>query len=101
MFPSFTYTLGALLFAAAAVQAVPAPGLKARQAITALSSAQISAFKPYTFYASTGYCTASQTLAWDCGSDCEANPSFKPVASGGDGDGTPFCRWNVPNHYRQ
>ena len=61
--------------------------------ITALSPAQITAFRPYTHYASTGYCSPASTLAWDCGANCEANPTFEPVASGGDGDLTQFCMW--------
>ncbi|KAK7012337.1 lipase [Favolaschia claudopus] len=56
-----------------------APSLFARQAITTLSPAQISAFKPYTFYAAAAYCFPDSTLAWNCGS---ANPAFQPIASG-------------------
>jgi len=67
-----------------------APSLLVRQSINALSSSQISAFKPYTYYAAAGYCNAAATLAWDCGANCEANPGFQPVASGGDGDATQF-----------
>ena len=59
--------------------------------IVALSTAQVTAFRPYTHYASTGYCSPASTLAWDCGHNCMANPSFEPVASGGDGDLTQFC----------
>jgi len=80
----------ALLCAALTASAKPAPGLRARQSITALSTAQIDAFTPYTWYASTGYCAPAATLAWDCGSDCEANANFEPVASGGDGDETQY-----------
>lgn len=69
------------------------PSLQARQDITPLSSSQIAAFKPYTYYASTGYCLASQTIAWDCGADCEANAGFKPITSGGDGNDTPYCMY--------
>ncbi|KAL6302901.1 lipase [Sparassis latifolia] len=76
----------ALLAAVTAVQAVPASSLKARQSITTLSPSQIDSYTPFTRYASAGYCTAAQTLAWDCGTNCEANPSFEPVASGGTGD---------------
>lgn len=85
----FSFTLGALLAAASAVQA--APGLRARQAITALGTSQISAFQPYTYYASAGYCAASETVTWSCGANCEANPTFEPVASGGNGDSTQYC----------
>lgn len=83
----------ALLASLTLVQAVPAPDLElqARQSITALTSSQIAAFTSYTWYASAGYCSASETLSWSCGTNCEANPDFEPVASGGDGDGTQYC----------
>ncbi|PIL27931.1 hypothetical protein GSI_09966 [Ganoderma sinense ZZ0214-1] len=61
--------------------------------ITALSRAQIAALRPYAHYASTGYCSPASTLAWDCGHNCQANPGFVPMASGGDGDLTQF--WYV------
>jgi len=74
----------------AAATAIPTSNLVARQSITALSTTQIEAFKPYTFYASAGYCNPSTTITWTCGANCQANPSFEPVASGGDGDETQF-----------
>ncbi|KAG2093158.1 Alpha/Beta hydrolase protein [Suillus discolor] len=77
------FIVAAILFATA-VQAFPS--LSARQSITALATSQIDQFTPYTYYASAGYCTNMQTLAWDCGTNCDANPGFKPVASGGNGD---------------
>ncbi|KIP07433.1 hypothetical protein PHLGIDRAFT_105650 [Phlebiopsis gigantea 11061_1 CR5-6] len=64
-----------------------------RQSISVLSQSQISVFKPYTSYASTAYCNAASTLTWSCGTNCLANPTFKPVASGGDGDDVQF--WYV------
>lgn len=70
---------------------IRAPELLSRQSITALTAAQISAFRPYTHYASTGYCQPAATLAWNCGANCQANPRFVPIASGGDGDRTQFC----------
>jgi len=74
--------------------AIAAPALNARQAITSLSSPQITAFTPYSFYAAAGYCSPASTLAWNCGTNCAgANPGFHPVASGGDGDATQF--WYV------
>ena len=73
---------------------LPAPARRA--SITALSTSQIDAFTPYTWYASTGYCSPASTLAWNCGANCEANPSFEPVASGGDGDETQFCECCSP-----
>lgn len=64
-----------------------------RASITDLSTTQISSFKPYTFYASTAYCNAAETLAWNCGAKCEANPTFVPTASGGDGVIEQFCEY--------
>ncbi|KAK0202422.1 alpha/beta-hydrolase [Desarmillaria ectypa] len=66
--------------------------LERRQSVSALTSAQVSAFKPYSFYASAGYCQPSTTLTWTC-VPCKANPSFKPLASGGDGTDVQF--WYV------
>ena len=37
------------------------------QGITPLSSEQIPAFKPYTYFASAGYCNPSATSNWTCG----------------------------------
>lgn len=71
--------------------AFAAPALETRASITALSTSQISTFKPFTHYASTAYCQPSTTLTWTCGANCQANPTFEPIASGGDGDGTQFC----------
>ncbi|KJA19614.1 hypothetical protein HYPSUDRAFT_204495 [Hypholoma sublateritium FD-334 SS-4] len=56
-----------------------------RDTITALSTTQITSFDPFTHYASTGYCDPALTRNWTCGANCDANPTFKPVASGGDG----------------
>ncbi|PSS17146.1 hypothetical protein PHLCEN_2v3217 [Hermanssonia centrifuga] len=82
----------AIILALQVVYAVPAPVLQTRQAITGLSTSQISAFKPYNYYASAGYCQPAATLAWNCGANCQANPTFEPVASGGDGSSTQFCK---------
>ncbi|RPD59102.1 lipase [Lentinus tigrinus ALCF2SS1-7] len=79
--------------AAAIPASIPASELAERQAITALTTSQITAFRPYTHYASTAYCQPAATLAWNCGANCEANPQFVPIASGGDGDSTQF--WYV------
>ncbi|KAF5379506.1 hypothetical protein D9615_006489 [Tricholomella constricta] len=70
-----------------------APSLVGRQSISTLTAAQVSAFKPYTRYASTAYCNPANTKAWNCGTNCNANPTFRPVASGGDGDTTQY--WYV------
>jgi len=83
----------ALVLLTAASAAWAAPALESRQSITALSTSQISSFTPFTFYASAAYCQPANTLAWNCGANCQANPSFHPIASGGDGDETQF--WYV------
>ncbi|PPQ76610.1 LOW QUALITY PROTEIN: hypothetical protein CVT26_012749 [Gymnopilus dilepis] len=76
------------------VLAAPADGeLLRRQSITALTTAQISAFKPFSFFASSAYCNPSTTIKWTCGANCNANPDFIPVASGGDGSSVQF--WYV------
>jgi hypothetical protein len=87
-----------------------------RQAdLPALTPSQISAFRPFTFYASAAYCRPAQLSSWTCGSEslppqlclirvfellnltiaenCKANPTFQPVAAGGDGNDVQF--WYV------
>ncbi|KAI6126017.1 Alpha/Beta hydrolase protein, partial [Pisolithus croceorrhizus] len=65
-----------------------------RQSITGLTTSQIDSYTPYTYYASAAYCTAAQTLAWNCGSiQRGANSDFLPVASGGNGDSVQY--WYV------
>ncbi|KAF8510192.1 alpha/beta-hydrolase [Hysterangium stoloniferum] len=59
-------------------------------AVTAVSTAQINSFSPFTHFASTAYCQPSTTINWSCGANCNANPGFIPVASGGDGSETQF-----------
>ncbi|KIJ93133.1 hypothetical protein K443DRAFT_646862 [Laccaria amethystina LaAM-08-1] len=81
------------LLCASVVDAAPPPELVKRQAITPLTAAQISTFKPFTFFASTAYCNPSNMLAWNCGATCNANADFMPVASGGDGSDVQF--WYV------
>ncbi|KAF8887329.1 lipase class 3 family protein [Infundibulicybe gibba] len=61
--------------------------------IAPLVAPQISAYKPFTYFASTAYCAPSTTLSWNCGANCDANAGFAPVASGGDGASTQF--WYV------
>jgi len=91
---AFSFTLFSSLFLSTLnVQAAPLQTLRARQSFSALSTTAISAFRPFTHYASTAYCQASDTLTWSCGANCDANPTFQPVASGGDGDDVQF--WYV------
>ncbi|KAF9224206.1 alpha/beta-hydrolase [Gyrodon lividus] len=58
--------------------------LVTRRSTTALTRSQIDSYTPYTYYASAAFCTPAQTLAWNCGTNCAGNPTFEPVASGGD-----------------
>ncbi|KAJ3512952.1 hypothetical protein NLJ89_g3222 [Agrocybe chaxingu] len=77
-----------------AVQRVSSKPLRRVDAnITTLSTSEIASFKPFSFYADTAYCEPSQTLSWTCGQSCDANPTFKPIASGGDGMDVQF--WYV------
>ncbi|TDL25795.1 lipase class 3 family protein [Rickenella mellea] len=73
-----------------------------RASVTPLSGAQISAFKPFTFFASAAYCQPSATLAWNCGANCQANADFQPVASRGNGVTVQFFStpWSLPNKER-
>ncbi|KAJ8518455.1 hypothetical protein ONZ45_g4465 [Pleurotus djamor] len=74
----------ALLAVAAVYLSLPA------SATSTLSTTDIAALRPYTYYASTGYCRPPDTLSWRCGPNCKANPQFKPVASGGNGNDAQF-----------
>ena len=38
-----------------------------RQAITQLSSSQISSYTPFSYFASAAYCKPSTTINWNCG----------------------------------
>ncbi|KAF8174959.1 lipase class 3 family protein [Pholiota molesta] len=86
--------LSAVLCALTVVNAAPAlVEVSKRQSITALTTAQISVFRPFTHFASTAYCQPSTTINWSCGANCAANSDFIPTASGGDGSDTQF--WYV------
>lgn len=37
--------------------------------ITVLSTTEVSAFKPYTYFAKAAYCEPADTLAWTCGGE--------------------------------
>lgn len=52
---------------AGAALVLAAPPLVPRQSVTTLTAAQVAAFKPYTWYASTAGCKPANTLAWNCG----------------------------------
>ncbi|KAK0214948.1 alpha/beta-hydrolase [Armillaria fumosa] len=94
MVPSLTcWATLALVTSLVSASPLQSSVLERRQSVMTLTSAQVSAFKPYTFYASASYCQPSTTLTWTCGAPCQANPGFKPVASRGDGDDVQF--WYV------
>lgn len=99
-----------LLFLATATVGQAFPLLAVRQGITALSISQIDFYNPYTWFASAAYCTPSTTSKWSCGcrfsnilifvesgvnpyliADCQANPGFAPIASGGDSTIIQYC----------
>jgi hypothetical protein len=92
--------------------ALAAPLLPRQAQLQALSQGDISAFKPFTFYASASYCEPDKLLTWTCGGkdlvvfrsstvtnyndmaeNCLQNPNFQPVAAGGDGGDVQF--WYV------
>ncbi|KAF7770882.1 hypothetical protein Agabi119p4_6856 [Agaricus bisporus var. burnettii] len=81
-----------LLGASTAVIAAPA-SLVQRQSFSTLAAADIARFKPFTFFASSAYCSPKLTKTWTCGANCDANPNFQPTASGGDGIDVQF--WYV------
>ena len=94
MAPTSSLTLLAALAAlSSSIHAAPAssPLLPRQNAITPLTPAEVAAFKPYTWYAATVACQLSDIMDWNCGEKCDANPTFKPIATGGDGDLTQFC----------
>ncbi|KAF7337057.1 Lipase class 3 family protein [Mycena venus] len=50
-----------------------------------MTSEQIAVYHPYVWYASATWCQPNTTLTWTCGENCNENPTFRPLASGGDG----------------
>ncbi|THH12073.1 hypothetical protein EW145_g245 [Phellinidium pouzarii] len=59
-----------------------------RQSITTLSTTQISAFKPFTFFASAAYCDPSTTINWSCGRYVGFDPSLNTVIAAHQGTNT-------------
>jgi len=57
----------ASLFALASIGLVYASPIKRQATVTALSTAQISGFAPFTHFASAAYCDSSKTINWTCG----------------------------------
>ena len=70
----FALFLGVLTLA---LQGHANPLRRQTASITALSDSQISAFEPFSFYASTAYCQPSTILNWSCGRSISLfSPSF-------------------------
>jgi hypothetical protein len=63
--------------------------------ISVLSADQVNAFTPYTQFARAAYCNPSKTANWNCGEACQAIGAFVPYVTGGDGDATQFCEWEM------
>ncbi|CCO29911.1 hypothetical protein BN14_03934 [Rhizoctonia solani AG-1 IB] len=91
MFGSISASLCALILLPLATYA--APTSVPRAGVTVLTAAQAAAYKPYTLLTRAGYCPASKTATWSCGTPCTALSGFVPFASGGDGVTTPY--WYV------
>ena len=87
---SFLAILATLAALSTSIRAVPTI-LPRQNAVAPLPAAEVATFKPYTWFAAAANCNASITRDWSCGEKCDANPDFKPVASGGDGVITQFC----------
>ena len=85
---------GILCHTATALPALSWPfASKRSSSITSLTTSQVSAYTPYSYYAAAGYCDPSSTFTWTCGTNCKANPSFIPVSTGGDGSLTQYCEF--------
>ena len=99
---SWLALLVALVSVSTRTHAIPASSalLPRQGGITPLTPAQIAEFKPYTWYAATTACNISDIIRWTCGEKCNANPTFKPVAVGGDGNQTQFCKSLVTCGFR-
>ncbi|KAF8634616.1 hypothetical protein AX15_000821 [Amanita polypyramis BW_CC] len=88
-----THLLSLVFAVLAGVSSVQAAPVDLTQNITPLSSEQIAAFTPYTYFASAAYCQPNTTISWSCGESCDGNLGFIPYASGGDGSSVQF--WYV------
>ncbi|EJD47791.1 alpha/beta-hydrolase [Auricularia subglabra TFB-10046 SS5] len=75
-----------------ALTAAAPAALESRQAVTALSDAQIASYRPYALFSRAVGCSPEATPTWTCGAPCDALPGFLPAVSGGDGDAEQY--WN-------
>lgn len=60
-------SVGLFVTVLSTVLAVRGISLESRQSVTQLTAAQVSSYKPYTYYAGAAYCSPSKTLTWTCG----------------------------------
>lgn len=70
------------------------------EVITPLTQNEVDAFTPYSYFAAAAYCNAEQIMDWNCGTNCDANPAFTPLAQGGDPPGG-IPAWYVGYHGAQ
>ncbi|CAE6435544.1 unnamed protein product [Rhizoctonia solani] len=91
MFSAVSASLCALILLP--LVAYAAPTTFPRAGVTTLTATQIATYKPYTLLTRAGYCPASKTATWTCGTPCTELSGFVPFASGGDGVTTPY--WYV------
>ncbi|KAH9839826.1 alpha/beta-hydrolase [Rhodofomes roseus] len=76
-----------ILPALATSRAAPAswPDVEDSYYVQRLGEGDVSAYKPYTYYASAAYCPPAQINKWNCGANCRAIGHFEPTGTGGDG----------------
>ena len=100
----------------ALVDDLPDASLEKRADPSVVAASTVSSYTPYTWYASAAYCSPASTLAWNCGSksrhcfgtpqcihqtvlaNCQQNPGFVPIASGGDSVVTQYCVYTIRTH---
>ena len=88
----FPFLLASIVNAAPGLELVQVQPLK-RLSITALSSAKILSFTPFTFFASTAYCDPSTTIHFSCGG-MSSILSFSTVLQDWTG-GWPDCEQQI------
>lgn len=66
----YATNLAVVLLSAMGALAAPSAEIIRRASITTYSSTQITTFKPFTYFASAGYCNPSATINWSCGGKC-------------------------------
>ena len=88
----FWLSLATVLLTASTAIATRHPHMKrALSLIAQVSQSQMDSLTPVARYASASYCPPSSTLAWNC-TDCQANPSFHPIAAGGNSVTVQYCK---------